>query len=825
MGQGVRSIQGRHLLATSVIVVALMAATAPLRAQGQTSEPQVGQATQQRSFNIPPQPLSSALPLFGRQSGRQITADAALVRGINTPGVQGTMAIEEALRLLLAGTGITFSGMAGDTIALQRASQDGQLAPGAVHLDPVQVQGYPVPAQAMIDNLPPPYAGGQVATGSQLGLLGNRSVMDTPFNQTSYTAKKAQDQQAKTVRDVMIDDPSVRIARADGSPGADLVRIRGFPVDASAYTYGGLYGVLPFINVMAELAERVEVLKGPSAMLNGMPPFGYIGGTVNIVPKRAPDEPLTQATANYISAGQVGGHVDVARRFGADKEFGVRVNGVFRSGQTELQYNSDQRGLAVVGLDFRGERVRLSADLGYQSQYIGGLVPYLALANGVPLPWAPNARTNPTAQPWGFQGRKDLFGVARAEVDLAENVTAYAAFGAHDTRWAGIYSSVTTINNVFGAATGQQPSNFSGYATYVTADAGVRAVVNTGPIGHELALTGTTYYTWDGQAQNRPGTGFATNIYNPTIIAPPTLATPAANLTSTVGLYTIGIADTLTAAEKRIQLTVGARLQQVKSANINGTTGVQTDSYEQSALSPAVALVFKPWQNVSIYGNWIQGLQPGIIVGSSFANAGEVFPPYKATQYEAGVKVDWGKLTTTASLFQISQPSILTNVTSNTQFLGGEQVNQGLELNFFGEITEGFRVLGGVMFLNAVLTKTQGGLTDGWIAPFSPGAQLNLAGEVDLPFAPGLTLTSRAIYTSSQYIDTTFPRRTLPEWTRFDVGARYAFENPGAKGKLLVARFNVDNVLDSNYWAGGNGADRLFLSVPRTFRLSLTADF
>ena len=93
------------------------------------------------------------------------------------------------------------------------------------------------------------------------------------------------------------------------------------------------------------------------------------------------------------------------------------------------------------------------------------------------------------------------------------------------------------------------------------------------------------------------------------------------------------------------------------------------------------------------------------------------FPPFESTQYEAGVKVDWGKLTTTASLFQISQPSVITNVSSNTQVLAGQQVNQGLELNFFGEPMQGVRVLGGAMLLNAVLTQTQGGLTNGWIAP------------------------------------------------------------------------------------------------------------
>ena len=143
----------------------------------------------------------------------------------------------------------------------------------------------------------------------------------------------------------------------------------------------------------------------------------------------------------------------------------------------------------------------------------------------------------------------------------------------------------------------------------------------------------------------------------------------------------------------------------------------------------------------------------------------------------------------------------------------------------FGEVAEGVRLLGGAMFLNPVLTQTQGGATNGWLAPFSPTAQLNLSGEWDLPFAPGATVNGRVVYTGAQYIDTTWPRRVLPEWTRLDLGARYALENPGAKGKLLVARFNVENVLDSNYWAGGNGVFILSLGAPRTFRLSLTADF
>ena len=157
----------------------------------------------------------------------------------------GDVPSEEALQRLLAGTGLVYTSPSGTTISLQRAGQSGGgVAPGAVQLDPVQVQGYPVPPQAMIDNLPPPYAGGQVATGGQLGMLGNRAVMDTPFNQTSYTAKKAQDQQAKTVKDVLIDDPSVRPPYPTAA-SARITSIRGFPVVRGDMAYGGLYGMLP----------------------------------------------------------------------------------------------------------------------------------------------------------------------------------------------------------------------------------------------------------------------------------------------------------------------------------------------------------------------------------------------------------------------------------------------------------------------------------------------------------------------------------------------------------------------------------------------------
>jgi hypothetical protein len=70
------------------------------------------------------------------------------------------------------------------------------------------------------------------------------------------------------------------------------------------------------------------------------------------------------------------------------------------------------------------------------------------------------------------------------------------------------------------------------------------------------------------------------------------------------------------------------------------------------------------------------------------------------------------------------------------------------------EPIEGVR-LGGVMFIDAVLAKTAGGVMEGWKAPGVPDIQLTLSGEWETPFAPGLTLNGRRVYTSSQYLDTT----------------------------------------------------------------------
>ena len=124
--------------------------------------------------------------------------------------------------------------------------------------------------------------------------------------------------------------------------------------------------------------------------------------------------------------------------------------------------------------------------------------------------------------------------------------------------------------------------------------------------------------------------------------------------------------------------------------------------YDSAAWSPAYTLVVKPLENVSVYANYIEGLQMGTIVGTTFQN-GSGLPPSSPSSSEMGVKVDWGRFTTTVTAYDISQPAQIT--IPNTPFpifsIDGENRNRGVELNTFGELTPGWRLLGGVAFMDA----------------------------------------------------------------------------------------------------------------------------
>lgn len=74
--------------------------------------------TESVSFTIPSQPLTSALMQFADQSRIQVITSAVEIKQLQTQGVQGRVTIEEALRQLLDGTGLSFRKVGEGTVTI-----------------------------------------------------------------------------------------------------------------------------------------------------------------------------------------------------------------------------------------------------------------------------------------------------------------------------------------------------------------------------------------------------------------------------------------------------------------------------------------------------------------------------------------------------------------------------------------------------------------------------------------------------------------------------------------------------------------------------------
>ncbi|MGC4097117.1 MAG: TonB-dependent receptor [Nitrospira sp.] len=838
---------GFYRLRLGMCLILCIGTVLPLSAYGQPAGgAEAGTSDAVHQFRIPTQPLSSALKDFALAVGLQLSFNDDLAVGRLSPDLNGRYTNEQALRLLLGGSGLTYRFSGGDTVIVERDSSSG-IVPGIVGAGvaaeagadasgseaaaqkPVKVPEVVVKEvrhreTAELGNLPPDYAGGDVARGGRVGVLGNRDIMDTPFTQMNYTSKLIQDQQARFLGDVLKNDPSVQIMQPSAT-GFLTFAIRGFGISENDTLFNGL-SIAPLFNgvMMTESLERVEVLRGPNALLNGAAPGGSIGGMVNLVPKRAHDEALTRLTAQYMSDTQGGGHVDIGRRFGANKQFGIRINGVYRNGNLSIDHSSRESALATVGLDYRGDLVRLSADFGYQEQEARGARRQFRVNPTVTaLPEPPNTQTN-AYPPWDLNHSRALYGTVRGEVDVTKYVTAFADVGVNKDRRQAIFENrrLADSQGTLPAATNTLRAFDN---TTVTFNAGLRGAFDTGPIHHRTVAAFTQYST---ETQRSPFATYAmpaSNIYNPVFApSPPSSLLPgygSVAIISETDLMSGMFGDTLSILNERVQLTGGVRFQQVKVTNFNQATGAVVDSYDKSAATPMVGLVVKPWQHVSFYGNYIEGLQVGPTAPVGAANAGEVFSPFRSKGYEAGVKVDFGRITTTLAGFQLTQPNAFINPVTNVFGIDGEQRNRGVEFTVFGEVIDGLRLLGGTSYIDAKLTKTEGGVNQGNEAAVAP-FQLNFYGEWDLPFMKTLTLTSRVTHASSQFVNFENTQR-VKGWTQWDLGARYRFEY--IEGKPITIRAFLENVLDNNAWYGSSQAGQIIVRDPRTFLLSATFDF
>ncbi|OZI33269.1 TonB-dependent siderophore receptor [Bordetella genomosp. 1] len=668
--------------------------------------------------------------------------------------------------------------------------------------------------------LAPAYAGGAVASGARLGALGNQSLMDTPFNVVSYTAELLRNQQARTLADVMANDPGVRFTTSNGHPYENF-RLRGFDLNQNDVAIEGMYGLAPMGRVPTEFIERVEVLKGPSALFSGMAPSGAVGGTINLVPERAGDLPEARVGMNWQSDGQLGTSVDMGRRFGEGGAWGARINGSFSDGAGTLDGQRKKREWLSAAIDYRNADLRASVDLYHSQESFKGGTPAMYWFGAAAVPEAPDPRTNLFGSGYGSIQSNAIIG--RVEYRLDDATTAFGAIGKRDSRQLGLINGTHARRiDARGNFTGMTvPQRAREDAT--SAELGVRTRFMTGGVGHELVVQGSRLDTEDAMARGRAST-FRSNIHTPTrtvVLAPPA----SAPKTGESVLTSVALIDTVSMLGDSLRLTAGVRHQNVRTRSFKPSG--RGDSYDESALTPALAVVVKPWGgDVSLYANYVQGLrQGGRVTDLAATNYGAVFAPYKTVQREVGGKWDAGTFTNTLAYFDISSPTMIVEGTAAAPSYSdkGEKHMRGLEWNAFGELGTTLRVLGGLAYTRGTQTRTSFGRYDGKSTVGTPRWQANMGLEWDTPWIRGLTLSGRVQLTSKQYVDAA-NRLTIPGWGQLDLGARYAV---AVAGRDVVLRLNVNNVFDRHYYAGifSDSTPIATLGLARTITASVETRF
>ncbi len=706
-------------------------------------------------------------------------------------------------------TGSTGANTIGDTITVM-ASPDNEFRAGG-------------------DQLVPAFLDGPIANGGRVGFLGQQDAKNVPFSVVGFTSKLIQDQQARTLKDVLDNDASVQSGYGYGNYAETFV-VRGFSLDGDDISYGGLYGILPRQLLPTEFAERVELLKGSNAFLNGVPPGGTgVGGTVNVEPKRAGDEPLNRVSLDYTSSSQVGGTVDIGRRFGDNNQFGVRVNAAHREGDTAIDDERRRMTMASIGLDYRGDRFRTSFDFGAVKDTVHGGRPVVYLGSATEIPRVPSATGN-YGQTWAYTDTENEFGMLRAEYDLTDAWTAYGAVGANHTHEFGKYSSPTLTDNDGDATMSRMTVPY--FSDSFASQAGIRGNFDTGFVKHHINVGFSSIYRKVRTAYTLTDASISENIYDPVNVSEPQTNLYAGGDMGDPGVFNrvrntgFAVADTMSVLDDKLQFIAGARRQNVVVMNYD-YTGAESTSFDETRVTPAFGLVVKPWEHISFYANHIEALQAGETAGTLYngtivTNGGQVSGIETSKQNEVGIKADYGRIAGSVAVFEIKKPvGVYTRNGSSYAFANnGEVRNRGLELNVFGEPLLGVRLNSSMTWMDPELTKTQDGTYDGNDAIGVPRYQMVLGGEYDIPGLSGITATGKVIHTGSQYADQANALK-VDDWTRLDLGLRYNMNLPKNN---IIWRAGIENVTNEKYWASATGG-YLTQGDPREGKVSMTVEF
>ena len=686
------------------------------------------------------------------------------------------------MRTLLVSTALM---MAAPSLALAQAPSS--------ELDPILVTGK---------------ARGYAAVDSVTATKTDTPLLEVPQTVNVVTRAQIQDQAMQDLGAVLHYVPGVTVGQGEGN--RDQITLRGQNTTADFFLDGvrddaqyfrGLYNL-----------ERVEVLKGPYALIFGR---GGGGGIVNRVQKTPSTDGLFmegRASANSFGAWEFAADVNAP----VSDRAAVRMNAVFENLDNHRDFFGGER-YAVnpyVAVELGAAwRAGLSLEHVHDDRVTDRGIPSIA---GAPI----------TGYRDRFFGVPDInrttldADIAKLRLDgaVADNlhVSTTVLFGDYDKRY----------TNVFANGPASSPTGTVPLSAYTDAADRQNLLVQgnlvwetrAGGIDH-IIMFGLEYADQDSANQRRNGvlSSASLDLANPVF---PTVTFPSLSrdTVSNVRSASAYVQDQISLGE-RFEVVAGLRYDRFEITGLDFMPDPDRPfARTDEKVSPRLGLIYKPQPDVSIYSSYSRSFLPRS--GDQFLTLSftqQNLEPEEFTNHEVGAKWDIRPdLNITAAVFRLDRTNATTpdplnpTVTINV----GATRTEGFELALTGRVMPNWQVSGGYSWQDA---RLQG--NDSVRLGQTPKQQVGVWNRYDISRRLGLGLG--VIHQSSQFaaIRTSATTTRLPSFTRVDAAVFYRVSD------TVRMQLNIENLLDESYVSDAHNNFNISTGAPLNARLTLSARF
>ncbi|AOA59810.1 TonB-dependent receptor [Acinetobacter larvae] len=695
----------------------------------------------------------------------------------------------------------------------------------------------PVLEQDVIE-LPTIVATAQKKAVVAAGTLGARSARETPFSIQQIDSKQIEEQQAKSLGQLFANEAGVAAQGNSYAINSHALSVRGLSLDfVNGYKIDGHPFQMASVELPLELFQEVQLLKGATGFLYGI---GSPGGTLNYITKKPTDDTQSALSIGYRSDSIVTVHADTGGRLGSDERYGYRFNVVNEKGQTFNGTDLERQAISAAfdaqitpNLVWRANGLYQQRDLkgGISSYSVAGAGAYAY--QGDALPKAISGAKNLTAYDQSYYD-SDLWALSTGLNWQINDLWRLDASYAHTFKRIESRDETLHLVNEQGDYHLALRQFYRPTLQYDSWQLRLEGEWQTGWLKHKI-VTGL-----ERQTQSRD-----LNIGDPNI--DPDLNTggqnhvyPAGGVLPSGNIYAGSLAlhydgdspreyfrisdwetrsvyfsDTLSIHEQW-SLLLGLRKFDYENKNYF-VSGKLRNHYREKPLSPTAALLFYPNKNTTLYASYVEALDDGGYVGSTYANAYAQLSPLESKQYELGLKAEYQNWALTSALFRIEKGMGYANA-ENYYIADGQVTYDGFELAGHYQPTPSLRLNASATFLDAEYKEAEAQLIGNRPAAVAR-IQANLGAEQKIEAIPGLKLHGNVQYIGSQYIDAA-NRLKVPTFEVVNIGLSYRVP---LGEQQLTYRAEINNLFDKKYWLASSNA--LSVAAPRTLSLNIKYDF